>query len=154
MMKSSNTRTNNLDLVRQWALKQFSLGDSSIHGPDHWEKVYKNGVMLARKTTGADILVVKLFSLLHDCRRENNHYDPDHGRRAAEKLEQINEKLLHLSNDQLALLEQACAGHADGFTSSNPTIGCCWDADRLELPRAGIQPRARFLSTAAARKLI
>jgi len=153
-MKSSNTRANNLEVVRQWALKQFSLGHSSIHGPDHWEKVYENGVMLAGKTSGADVLVVKLFSLLHDCRRENNHYDPDHGRRAAENLEQINEELLHLSDDQLALLEQACAGHADGFTSSNPTIGCCWDADRLELPRAGIKPKARFLSTAAARKLI
>ena len=154
MMKSRNTKANNFEAVRKWALKQFSLGDSSIHGPDHWERVYENGVMLAGKTPGADVRVVKLFSLLHDCRRENNNYDPDHGRRAAEELEPINGSLLHLSDIQLELLVQACSGHADGITSSNPTIGCCWDADRLELPRAGIKPRAQFLSTAAARNLI
>ncbi len=153
-MKFSSTKANNLEAVRKWAKKQYSLGDSSIHGPEHWEKVFENGVMLAGKTPGADVLVVKLFSLLHDCRRENDHYDPDHGRRAAGELQRINGSLLHLSDNQLVLLEQACSGHADGYTSSNPTIGCCWDADRLELPRAGIKPRAQFLSTEAARNLI
>ena len=37
-----------------------------------------------------------------------------------------------------------------GEVSADPTIGCCWDADRLELARFGRHPIARFLSTAAA----
>jgi uncharacterized protein len=50
-----------------------------------------------------------------------------------------------------ALLATACAGHTDGLLSVDPTVGTCWDADRLDLGRTGKRPRAEFLSTAAAR---
>jgi uncharacterized protein len=43
--------------------------------------------------------------------------------------------------------------HAEGHTSDDPTIGVCWDADRLDLGRVGMRPRARYMSTAAGRKL-
>jgi hypothetical protein len=43
------------------------------------------------------------------------------------------------------------AGHADGLTSADPTVGACWDADRLNLWRVGVAPDRRLLSTAAAR---
>ena len=45
----------------------------------------------------------------------------------------------------------ACIGHSEGDTSSNPTIAACWDADRLDLGRVGKPPSARFLSLEAAR---
>jgi uncharacterized protein len=39
--------------------------------------------------------------------------------------------------------------------SDDPTIGTCWDADRLDLARegVGIQPRARYMSTEFAREI-
>ncbi|MCA9790206.1 MAG: hypothetical protein KC910_00365 [Candidatus Eremiobacteraeota bacterium] len=35
----------------------------------------------------------------------------------------------------------------------DPTIATCWDSDRLDLDRVGVDPDPAFLSTAAARKL-
>ncbi|MBB6018173.1 hypothetical protein HNQ04_003450 [Deinococcus radiopugnans ATCC 19172] len=32
----------------------------------------------------------------------------------------------------------ACKHHASGQTTDEPTLGACWDADRLDLPRVGI----------------
>ncbi|TML82741.1 MAG: hypothetical protein E6G09_09645, partial [Actinobacteria bacterium] len=36
-----------------------------------------------------------------------------------------------------------------GLTTTNPTIGCCWDADRLDLGRVGIEPDPELMSTIA-----
>jgi uncharacterized protein len=44
----------------------------------------------------------------------------------------------------------ACARHELGEVTDHPTIGCCWDADRLELSRLDRRPKARLLSTKAA----
>jgi hypothetical protein len=38
-----------------------------------------------------------------------------------------------------------------GGTTSDPTIGACWDADRLDLWRLGRRPDPMLLSTPAAR---
>ena len=43
---------------------------------------------------------------------------------------------------------------ADGETTTDPTIGCCWDADRLDLGRVGIEPEAEYQSTVAAREMV
>jgi uncharacterized protein len=96
--------------------------------------------------------VVRLFSLLHDCQRESDSHDPEHGRRAAELARHLNGRLFVLRPERLELLAAACAGHADGLTSPDPTIGTCWDADRLDLPRVSLLPEPKLLSTAAARE--
>ena len=153
-MKYSSTRANNLDAVRDWALRQFTLGRTSIHGPEHWERVQRNGLILAEKTLNADRIVVQLFAILHDCCRINEGYDPSHGLRVAEAAAEIRNELILLDDDQFNLLVTACRDHTDGYTTSNPTIACCWDADRLDLPRVGISPRRRFLSTAAAKAMV
>jgi hypothetical protein len=49
------------------------------------------------------------------------------------------------------LLVDAIHHHTAVKTTNNPTIGLCWDADRLNLWRIGIEPRPSFLSTAAAK---
>jgi uncharacterized protein len=36
--------------------------------------------------------------------------------------------------------------------SADPTIGVCWDADRLDLPRVGRTIQPRLLNTGAARE--
>jgi len=44
--------------------------------------------------------------------------------------------------------------HTDGHTTGEATLLACWDADRLDLGRVGITPRAELLCTDAARGLI
>jgi uncharacterized protein len=123
---------------------------SSLHGLAPWERVRENGYALASATPGADREVVRLFALFHDSMRVNDGHDPDHGRRGSALAREL-ARLLPLEHLQLEHLTTACDGHTDGFVSDDPTVGACWDADRLDLPRVRIQPEARLLSTAAAR---
>ena len=96
--------------------------------------------------------MIFLFALLHDTMRENEHRDPGHGPRAAAfALELYESGLLGISGTQLEQLTYACAEHADGLVSSDPTVAACWDADRLDLPRVGIMPRPDLFSTELAR---
>jgi uncharacterized protein len=50
------------------------------------------------------------------------------------------------------LLAHACRYHSDGRSLGDATVLTCWDADRLDLGRVGIAPRADRLCTAAARQ--
>ena len=58
--------------------------------------------------------------------------------------------VLDLGPERVAVLAAACARHETGAVSADPTIGCCWDADRLELSRLHRPPKAKLLSTKAA----
>ena len=46
---------------------------------------------------------------------------------------------------------RACEGHSSGRTVEDITVCTCWDADRLDLGRVGIQPKAQYLCTAPAK---
>jgi uncharacterized protein len=124
---------------------------SRLHGLSHWERVGQHGIDLTAKTDGADGKVVLLFALFHDSMRVNDGHDPDHGRRGGALARELR-RLVPLSDDQLGLLQEACAGHTDGLVSADPTVGVCWDADRLDLPRVGITTNAALMSTAAGRQ--
>ena len=136
--------------ILEAVLARSTSHTSSLHGLAHWERVRENGAVLAGATSGADLEVVRLFALFHDSMRVNDGHDPDHGRRGSALAREL-AGLLTLEPWQLERLIAACDGHTDGFVSDDPTVGACWDADRLDLPRVGIQPEARLLSTAAAR---
>ena len=136
--------------ILEAVLARSTSHSSSLHGVAHWERVRENGVALAGATDGADPEVVGLFALFHDSMRVNDGSDPDHGRRGSALAREL-AGLLPLEQWQLDRLTAACDGHTDGFISDDPTVGACWDADRLDLPRVGIRPEARLLSTAAAR---
>jgi uncharacterized protein len=123
---------------------------SRIHGPEHWARVAEHGARLAAATRHADAAVIRLFALFHDAMRENDGYDPGHGPRAAELVLELN-GLLRLNDLQFADLADACERHDRGLVTDNPTVGCCWDADRLDLPRVGATPDPRLLSTPDAR---
>jgi uncharacterized protein len=126
--------------------------DSAWHGEEHWRCVVATGLMLGRGTPGAELELVFLFGLLHDTRRENEHVDPGHGRRAAEFARTLHDiGALPIDDGRLEVLCLACELHSEGQTSQHPTIGVCWDADRLHLPRVGIDPDPELLSTARAR---
>ncbi len=124
----------------------------SVHGPEHWRRVERNGLLLAGRT-GADITVVRLFALFHDSRRENDGVDDDHGRRGAEYAASLRGKAFQLSDGQFELLRYACNHHTDGHRHDDPTIATCWDSDRLDLGRVGIVPCPTYMSTDFAREI-
>ena len=132
-------------------LKQFPLGDSIIHGEEHWMRVLYNGRILA-KETGANLNVVELFAIMHDCKRDNEDFDLEHGRRAAEYVHAIHDKLLDIDEKEKDLLIEACKYHSDGLTEADITVQTCWDSDRLDLGRVGIKPSQDRLCTEVARR--
>lgn len=112
--------------------------------------MHDNGLRLAR-LTGANPQVVALFAVLHDSRRLTDSPDPGHGKRAAEFIQSLRGSLITLPDEDIALLTLACEYHTDGLTEAHVTIQTCWDADRLDLGRAGIKPNPRHLCTSAAK---
>jgi uncharacterized protein len=125
---------------------QFHGGRHSVHGPDHWRRVEQNGLWLATQT-GADPLVTRLFAWFHDAKRENEYTDPDHGRRGGEYATSLRGKLFDLEDAAFDSLVYACTWHTDAELSAEPTIGTCWDSDRLDLGRVGMIPSSKFMST-------
>ena len=110
-------------------------------------------MILIAPETGADILVARLFAIFHDCCRIDDGEDLDHGPRAATFIRSLLGSEIELDPAQCALLETAIRGHTAGRISYDPTIGTCWDADRLDLGRVGIIPDSRHMSTSAGRKI-
>lgn len=131
--------------------------NSSYHGPAHWHRVALNGIEIGYPER-ADLHVVLAFALIHDAFRQDDGTDPRHGVRAAQFVIDLwcenQAALAPLDGDQIEKLAQALEGHNDGGTSDDATIGTCWDADRLDLPRVGITPRPEFFSTLTGRRMV
>lgn len=127
---------------------------SGIHGLAHWRQVEENGRLLAERTGGVAEDVVRLFAVLHDSQRLHDGEDPGHGPRAAQYASSLRgQGLLDLPDNEFELLDFACRWHTSGQLSSNPSIATCFDADRLDLSRVGVQPKAEYMSTAAGKEL-
>lgn len=124
-----------------------------IHGLSHWLRVERNGLYLAKRER-ADSAIISLFALFHDSRRINDATDPEHGARGARLAEELfAEGLLPLDTAQLEILLFACENHTDILHTGDTTVACCWDADRLDLPRVGVSPDSRFLNTSTAKQI-
>jgi uncharacterized protein len=147
--------TAELDLMSSIATLVHSIHDQyqlpwfGLHGVTHWARVYENGLRLA-VATGADEQILLLFALFHDARRANEGRDEGHGRRGADYAASLRGDAFDLTPAAFELLYHACALHTDGLIDGDPTVRTCWDADRLDLPRAGIRPTAERLCTPAA----
>jgi uncharacterized protein len=128
-----------------------SLGHDGFHGKEHWLRVLHNGRELA-SATDANRRVVELFALIHDSKRENEDYDPQHGRRSAEYARSLQGVWFKLETAELELLCYACHWHSDGLTEANTTVQACWDADRLDLGRVGVKPDPKYLCTSYAKR--
>ena len=128
-------------------------GSSAIHGFSHWVRVERNGLYIARRT-GASQVVVSLFALFHDSRRVNDGHDADHGSRAAELVVSMRPDLFFLSDEDVERLRFACEHHTHQTHHDDPTVGACWDADRLELGRVGIDPDPSYFNTVPAIELV
>lgn len=122
-----------------------------FHGPEHWYRVQRHALAVAR-SMGIDPLVPHIFALVHDSQREDDGVDPWHGHRAAKFVKQRREELFHFLSDlEVEQLAHACELHSEGHTVSHQPAMACWDADRLDLWRVGIEPDPRYLCTSYAR---
>ncbi|MFZ4534916.1 hypothetical protein [Propionivibrio sp.] len=135
-----------IDLLRE----KFHLDWNGIHGVAHWARVRSNGLTLARRN-GANPRVVEYFAFLHDVCRRNDGRDRSHGSRAAAFAEQIRDRHLVLDNGEFFVLVAAIDGHTHGKSHEDLTVQTCWDADRLDLGRVGIEPLPERLSTPEAK---
>jgi len=132
--------------VLKAAKERFALDLWGIHGIRHWTRVRENGHRLA-KHTGANKEVVELFAYLHDCCRENDRSDPGHGELAADFAQTLRGILLHLSDEDFALLFEAIRDHEAGRTRGDVTVITCWDADQLDLGWVRKRPNPKYLCT-------
>jgi uncharacterized protein len=143
-----------IDFDQLWrhVLSQNEVSLASAHGPAHWRRVERNGLLLATRSD-ADPAVIRLFALFHDCQRVNDGWDPAHSARGAEYAKTLRGKYFELPDDAFETLHFACAWHTDRDHHDDPTVAACWDADRLDLGRVGIIPSAEFMSTAFGREI-
>ena len=133
-----------------FAREHFRLDWTGIHGAPHWSRVRLNGLKLGNYY-GVDTEVIEWFAFLHDLERRNDDQDLAHGERAAILAERLNKTYMKLSADRLLLLQTACMFHSDGKQLGDPTCMVCWDADRLDLGRVGIEPNPDKLCTRLAK---
>jgi len=124
---------------------------SPIHGLRHWKTVERNGLYLS-DFTGADKLVVSYFAYLHDCMRENEQIDPDHGLRGAQ-FAQMHRQAILLDDNQFEKLFHACEHHTDGEPTNCGTISTCWDADRLDIGRVGFVVDPKYLASQEGKRI-
>ena len=151
-MAIPNQRSIEFENVWSEIISSFRVDHASIHGPKHWKREEANGLQIAARN-GANVDVVRLFAVLHDSCREDDAFEMEHGLKAAKYAKDLRGRLFDLADDSFDLLYCACEWHSHGKLSSDPTIGACWDADRLDLVRIGIIPDPRFLSTPAGREI-
>ena len=123
-----------------------------VHGLPHWSRVWFHGRALAT-SLDVDPAVPAWFAFLHDSQRHNDGRDPAHGARAADfavrlRRQGVIDELDHPAFERLC---EAMRLHSDGHTTGDAAVLACWDADRLDLARVGIQPEPRRLCTGAAR---
>ncbi len=133
--------------------KNFRLCTKTIHGPDHWERVEKYAIYLAT-AEDVSITVVRLFALFHDSCRHTDSIDFGHGKRGAELAKSLRNIYFTITDTEMEQLFYACKCHTDGKTTKDKIIGCCWDADRLDLGRAHIIPSELLMSTKSAKELV
>lgn len=124
------------------------LAASPIHGERHWRAVAATGFALADLRPQINRRILLAFAMLHDCRRQDENWDPEHGARAADLAGRS--KILRdlLEGPEIERLAQACLLHEKGrICPEDAVIGACWDADRYNLLRLMIEPRRDLLSS-------
>lgn len=128
---------------------QFRLDlRDGVHGVSHWSRVWVHGQALA-DAMEVNPCIPAWFAFLHDSQRFNDGRDPQHGARAADFAVSLRRSgaLRELDAREFEYLCEAMRLHSDGRTVAEPAVQVCWDADRLDLARVGIDPSPRYLCT-------
>lgn len=136
--------------VRKFALNGWKLGET--HGLSHWQRVERNGILLSTENGSirkdVDLKVVRFFAYLHDKCRLNDWADLEHGVRSADMLYDIRETILKdFTDEEFFLLYKACRYHTTKQCTGIPTVDVCFDADRLDLGRVGVEPNPKLMAT-------
>ena len=135
-----------VNALRQFAVERWPKEMGPVHGVGHWDRVARNGRLLY--VEGADRDVIAAFAYLHDSQRQSNGPDLEHGQRAAHFVDEIRDTYLRaLTDEQIALLKEACALHTVEHRTGNITVDICFDADRLDLSRVDITPNPELMAT-------
>lgn len=143
--------TNAYPALIEDVLARSTGAESRDHGEHHWQLVGIAGAELLPHLPGADADVVFCFALFHDSMRENDYVDPDHGKRGGALARELLGGRGLLDDAQLDDLVFACDHHTSARVSDDPTIGGCWDSDRLNLWRVAIEPAPHLMSTVPGR---
>ncbi len=122
---------------------------NKIHGIKHLRRVAYWAGRFA-KLEDVCIKAAIIGGFLHDCARENDFDGNSHAHKSADLARRIITK--YWTDVDVDKIYSAIYHHADGFTTSDPLIGCIWDADRITLTRLGITPNPELLSTNGARR--
>src|SRR5690554_7944087 len=86
-VREKNGTLNRLNETEFRAIKNLALShaiESEIHGIDHWQRVERNGLLLA-KESGANTRIVQAFAYLHDCMRLSDGEDRSEERRVGKE---------------------------------------------------------------------
>lgn len=144
-----------IDFAKLWhhIINDPDLRESHVHGPDHWARVERNGLYIGQQVD-ADLEVIKLFALFHDSKRQNDNIDPGHGKRGAEYAKTLRNRLFEISDKQFDCFYNACRLHTRQIHTKDITMGVCWDSDRLDLGRIGMDPSSKFLNTEIAKNIV
>ncbi|KPK51654.1 MAG: hypothetical protein AMS22_10545 [Thiotrichales bacterium SG8_50] len=148
---------------------------SRIHGPAHWARVHRFGQALSEHLdlSRDGTQCVAVFAWTHDLARIDDGGGNQHAHDGASLLDPAWATVFpDLSVEQVELVRTAVRYHSDGLTAEAAyyhgyfdhlghdddeviaIIGCCWDADRLDLLRLGAQPKTRYMSTDGWRKVL
>jgi uncharacterized protein len=124
---------------------------STVHGVGHWRETAATAVRLLEAVPDADPAVALVFAVVHDALRADDLDDSAHGVRSARLVCSLTESgVLLLDETQVELAAAACEHHSERLVAADPSIGVCWDADRLGLRRLGIVPDPELLSLAVS----
>jgi uncharacterized protein len=118
-VKGDHARAMRTNWPRIWEhiTRDFKCDHDSVHGPSHWRRVERNGLLIGTRS-GAVEEVVRLFAVFHDSRREHDGWDNTHGSRGAAYAAKLRSVLLDISDDHFELLHYAC------------TMAYTWSVDR------------------------
>lgn len=143
--------------------------NSKIHGVAHWTRVHRFGLLLAEslKLSEEQRIAIALFGWTHDLARTDDGGGNLHAIYGEKHVQYVIEILFNDFPDPiLEIVKMAILYHSDGLNieeavselpimEKSPwsreatinTIGCCWDADRLDLLRLSILPKVSKMST-------
>lgn len=133
-------RNSLIEYVKLFAIDGLELDE--CHGLPHWERVERNGLLLA--TDDVNTTIVRLFAYLHDKWRVDNGRIWNTGNMQPNI---CNTLLADLADDEFEQLRKACELHTICHRTGDITIDACFDADRLDLMRVGIMPDPERMGT-------
>lgn len=136
----------NLQKIINYVSKISSF--SKLHWIEHWKRVEKNGILLAKNNSEVNLKVVRYFAYLHDSCRKSDDEDLLHGKYSSKLCEKLRSTLLKdLTNQEFYQLKTACEFHTIKSYIGDITIDTCFDADRLDLTRVWIKPISEKMAT-------